>query len=310
MTTATATFLAPAAVERKAAASKKKIPLAAKLVVGGFAGIFGVSVTFPIDIVKTNLQSSSTFTSPLHCFRTLVAQDGFRGLFRGLPPTLVGVIPEKAIKLAVNDYLRETLDTEGTGVLPLYKQVLAGGGAGLCQVVATNPLEIVKIRLQTQNHLPAAERQSATQVVQELGLRGLYKGTTACLLRDIPYAVIFFPMYATIRDLGTDKDGHVSMASVVFAGCTAGATAAGFVTPGTKPPPTLELTKLIPCCYVADVIKTKRQMRGATYKGTIDCFQQVVASGGVAALFKGRKISNFDESLYYSTKHAIFHQYL
>ncbi|RHZ28765.1 hypothetical protein DYB37_000409 [Aphanomyces astaci] len=291
MTTATATFLAPAAVERKAAASKKKIPLAAKLVVGGFAGIFGVSVTFPIDIVKTNLQSSSTFTSPLHCFRTLVAQDGFRGLFRGLPPTLVGVIPEKAIKLAVNDYLRETLDTEGTGVLPLYKQVLAGGGAGLCQVVATNPLEIVKIRLQTQNHLPAAERQSATQVVQELGLRGLYKGTTACLLRDIPYAVIFFPMYATIRDLGTDKDGHVSMASVVFAGCTAGATAAGFVTP-------------------ADVIKTKRQMRGATYKGTIDCFQQVVASGGVAALFKGRKISNFDESLYYSTKHAIFHQYL
>ncbi|ETV89334.1 hypothetical protein H257_00659 [Aphanomyces astaci] len=268
MTTATATFLAPAAVERKAAASKKKIPLAAKLVVGGFAGIFGVSVTFPIDIVKTNLQSSSAFTSPLHCFRTLVAQDGFRGLFRGLPPTLVGVIPEKAIKLAVNDYLRETLDTEGTGVLPLYKQVLAGGGAGLCQVVATNPLEIVKIRLQTQNHLPAAERQSATQVVQELGLRGLYKGTTACLLRDIPYAVIFFPMYATIRDLGTDKDGHVSMASVVFAGCTAGATAAGFVTP-------------------ADVIKTKRQMRGARYKGTIDCFQQVVASGGVAALFKG-----------------------
>ncbi|KAF0747715.1 hypothetical protein AaE_007617 [Aphanomyces astaci] len=262
MTTATATFLAPAAVERKAAASKKKIPLAAKLVVGGFAGIFGVSVTFPIDIVKTNLQSSSTFTSPLHCFRTLVAQDGFRGLFRGLPPTLV----------AVNDYLRETLDTEGTGVLPLYKQVLAGGGAGLCQVVATNPLEIVKIRLQTQNHLPAAERQSATQVVQELGLRGLYKGTTACLLRDIPYAVIFFPMYATIRDLGTDKDGHVSMASVVFAGCTAGATAAGFVTP-------------------ADVIKTKRQMRGATYKGTIDCFQQVVASGGVAALFKACDIS-------------------
>ncbi|ETW08617.1 hypothetical protein H310_01158 [Aphanomyces invadans] len=271
MTTTGATFTAPPVMGTPvppAPAAKKKIPLLGKLVVGGLAGIFGVSVTFPIDIVKTNLQSSTTFTGPIHCFRTLLARDGVRGLFHGLPPTLVGVIPEKAIKLAVNDFLREILDTDGSGVLPLYKQVIAGGGAGMCQVAATNPLEIVKIRMQTQNRLPAAERMTAIQVVQDLGLRGLYKGTASCLLRDIPYAIIFFPMYSTIRDLGTDKDGHISMPSVVLAGSVAGATAAALVTP-------------------ADVIKTKQQMRGATYKGTIDCFQQVFAEGGVAALFKG-----------------------
>ncbi|KAF0683575.1 Aste57867_24432 [Aphanomyces stellatus] len=259
---------APAHADHHHPTTKKKIPLAAKLVVGGFAGVFGVTATFPIDIVKTNLQSSSTYSGPVQCFRALLAQDGIRGLYRGLPPTLVGVIPEKAIKLAANDALREALDTDGTGVLPLYKQILAGGGAGLCQVVATNPVEIVKIRLQTQNRLPVAERQTAMQVVQDLGLRGMYKGTSACLLRDIPYAIIFFPMYATIRDMGTDVDGNVSMSSVVFAGCAAGATAAGTVTP-------------------ADVVKTKRQMKGATYTGTIDCFQKVYAEGGMSALFKG-----------------------
>ncbi|RHY28000.1 hypothetical protein DYB32_006342 [Aphanomyces invadans] len=266
---------------------KKKIPLLGKLVVGGLAGIFGVSVTFPIDIVKTNLQSSTTFTGPIHCFRTLLARDGVRGLFHGLPPTLVGVIPEKAIKLAVNDFLREILDTDGSGVLPLYKQVIAGGGAGMCQVAATNPLEIVKIRMQTQNRLPAAERMTAIQVVQDLGLRGLYKGTASCLLRDIPYAIIFFPMYSTIRDLGTDKDGHISMPSVVLAGSVAGATAAALVTPGMHLK-TCRVSHLGEWfVMVADVIKTKQQMRGATYKGTIDCFQQVFAEGGVAALFKG-----------------------
>ncbi|KAG9416409.1 hypothetical protein AC1031_000813 [Aphanomyces cochlioides] len=269
MATAVST-INPGASVPSAQVVKKHIPLVAKLGVGGLAGVVGVSATFPIDIVKTNLQSSSAYSGPIQCFQKLFAQDGVRGLFRGLPPTLVGVIPEKAIKLAVNDYLREALDTDGTGVLPLYKQVLAGGGAGLCQVIATNPVEIVKIRLQTQNRLPVAERMTASQVVQDLGLRGMYKGTTACLLRDIPYAIIFFPTYATIRDMGTDKDGNVSMPHVVFAGCVAGAAAAGTVTP-------------------ADVIKTKRQMKGATYKGTIDCFQKVYAEGGVSALFKGAK---------------------
>jgi len=159
----------------------KKIPLYGKLIVGGCAGVVGVSATFPIDIVKTNLQSQTRnvstgklpFSGPIHCFRVLLKQDGIRGLFRGLPPTLVGVIPEKAIKLAVNDYLRERLqesepkNANGTPkTLPLGKQILAGAGAGLCQVIATNPVEIVKIRLQTQNILPLAERMTAMEVVR------------------------------------------------------------------------------------------------------------------------------------------------
>ncbi|EQC36835.1 hypothetical protein SDRG_05666 [Saprolegnia diclina VS20] len=266
MTSTTTTLPHPSALLPTPA--KKKIPLVGKLAVGGFAGVIGVSATFPIDIVKTNLQSSTNFTGPVHCFKTLLARDGVRGLFRGLPPTLVGVIPEKAIKLAVNDYLREVLDPNDTGVLPLHKQVLAGAGAGFCQVIATNPMEIVKIRIQTQDRLPLAERKTAMGVVKDLGLRGLYKGTSACLLRDIPYAIVFFPTYATLRDAAADESGHASMLAIVAAGCAAGAGAAAIATP-------------------ADVIKTKRQMIGANYKGTIDCFQQVFAAGGVGALFKG-----------------------
>lgn len=128
--------------------------------------------------------------------------------------------------------------------------------------------EIVKIRLQTQASLPVAERLSAAQVVQSLGLRGLYKGAGVCLMRDIPYAVIFFPLYANVRDFFTDVNGHNSIASIVFAGAAAGATAAGFCTP-------------------ADVIKTRRQMRGATYTGTLDCFRQVTRAHGYGVLFKG-----------------------
>lgn len=249
------------------------IPLHYKLAVGGVAGVVGVTATFPIDIVKTHLQGQTRstgpalFTGPISCFRHIIATGGVQGLYRGLPATLVGVLPEKAIKLAVNEQLREYF-TDADGKLPLSKQVLAGAGAGFAQVIATNPTEIVKIRLQTQNALPVAERLTAVQVVQSLGLRGLYKGAGACLLRDIPYAVVFFPFYAYIKEQTADAAGKNSIASILLGGVLAGATAAGLCTP-------------------VDVIKTRRQMRGATYTGTIDCFHKVVAANGYGALFKG-----------------------
>ena len=68
-------------------------------------------------------------------------------MFQGLGANLVGVTPEKAIKLAANEYLREKLG-EDEGPLPLHYEMLAGAGAGFVQCIATNPMEITKIRLQ------------------------------------------------------------------------------------------------------------------------------------------------------------------
>ena len=47
--------------------------------------------------------------------------------------------------------------------------------AGFSQVMFTNPLEIVKIRLQVAGEIATAKKPSAIQVVKELGFFGLYK---------------------------------------------------------------------------------------------------------------------------------------
>lgn len=58
----------------------------------------------------------------------------------------------------------------------------------LLSQVFTNPLEIVKIRLQIQGelakNLDGVPKRSAMWIVKNLGLVGLYKGANACLLRD------------------------------------------------------------------------------------------------------------------------------
>ncbi|KAG2761943.1 hypothetical protein JG687_00005830 [Phytophthora cactorum] len=263
-----------AASTSKTMQSPTAIPLHLKLAVGGMAGAVGMVATFPMDIVKTHLQGQTRtggrmmFSGPVQCFKHIVATDGLRGLYRGLPPTLMGVLPEKAIKLAVNEQLREHF-ADADGNLSLGKQALAGAGAGCAQSIITNPVEIVKIRLQMQTSLPVAERQTALEIARSLGIRGVYKGAGVCFMRDVPYAVLFFPSYATLRDAWTDKaTGKNSVLSIVTAGAVAGAGAAAICTP-------------------ADVIKTRLQMKGSPYTGMVDCVRKIVSANGPTALMKG-----------------------
>jgi solute carrier family 25 aspartate/glutamate transporter 12/13 len=51
----------------------------------------------------------------------------------GLIPQLVGVAPEKAIKLTMNDFIRDRL-TLVDGTIPLWAEIIAGGCAGASQV--------------------------------------------------------------------------------------------------------------------------------------------------------------------------------
>lgn len=248
-----------------------KVPLAAKLVVGAVAGVVGTVCIFPIDMVKTRLQSGNAlYTGPISAAKAILKSEGVAGFYRGLGANLAGVTPEKAIKLAANDLLREALELPD-GTLPLHREMMAGAGAGLCQVVATNPMEIVKIRMQMQALLPAAERQGTMDVVRGLGLRGMYQGTTATLSRDIPFSLIFFPLYANLKRAFADKTtGDNSIVSLLGAGGLAGAMGSWAATP-------------------ADVIKTRLQLVGGKEKyGDIgNCFRTVLKEEGPTALFKG-----------------------
>lgn len=76
----------------------------------------------------------------------------------------------------MREYLSDGQDPDR---LSIGKGMIAGATAGTCQVIATNPMEIVKIRMQLG--------QSAAQVMRDLGVGGLYKGTAATLCRDVPF---------------------------------------------------------------------------------------------------------------------------
>lgn len=59
-----------------------------------------------------------------------------------------------------------------------------------------------KIRLQVQGEaakLEGAVPKGAVHIIRQLGIVGLYKGASACLLRDIPFSAIYFPVYSHLK---------------------------------------------------------------------------------------------------------------
>ncbi|XP_022237343.1 calcium-binding mitochondrial carrier protein Aralar1-like isoform X1 [Limulus polyphemus] len=247
---------------------------------GSIAGAAGATVVYPIDLVKTRMQNQRSgsyigelmYRNSFDCAKKVIRHEGIFGLYRGLMPQLVGVCPEKAIKLTVNDFVRDKFTSEKLGI-PLWGEIMAGGCAGASQVMFTNPLEIVKIRLQVAGELAAlGKKVRAFDVIKDLGVTGLYKGSRACFLRDIPFSAIYFPAYAHAKLATADEHGHNGPLSLLGSACLAGVPAAYLVTP-------------------ADVIKTRLQVQArqgqTSYSGVYDAFRKILREEGPSAFFKG-----------------------
>ncbi|RPA89394.1 mitochondrial carrier [Choiromyces venosus 120613-1] len=251
---------------------------------GSIAGAFGATIVYPIDLVKTRMQTQRSkvvgelmYKNSIDCAKKVIRNEGFRGLYSGLGPQLIGVAPEKAIKLTVNDLVRSKAKGKD-GEITLPWEIIAGASAGGCQVVFTNPLEIVKIRLQVQGevakNVEGVPRRSALWIVKNLGLVGLYKGASACLLRDVPFSAIYFPTYSHLKKdwFGESPTKKLGILQLLISGAIAGMPAAYLTTP-------------------CDVIKTRLQVearKGQThYRGLIHCASTIWREEGFKAFYKG-----------------------
>lgn len=276
------------------APKQKEFALIPKIINGGIAGIIGVSCVFPLDLVKTRLQNQQVgpngekmYKNMLDCFGKTYRAEGYFGMYRGSAVNILLITPEKAIKLAANDYFRHHLTTKD-GKLPVTRQMAAGGLAGLFQIIVTTPMELLKIQMQDAGRVASQAKlagktvpktsatQIALQLLKEKGLLGLYKGLSATMLRDVSFSVCYFPLFATLNDLGprkSDGSGEAVFWCSFLSGCAAGSLSALAVNP-------------------FDVVKTRLQaLKKAEgekeFKGIADCFIKTLKYEGVTAFFKG-----------------------
>ncbi len=168
----------------------KPNPLPKSFVSGLIAGSIGAFAVYPIDVVKTRMQNQNNITNKLYkngwdCCKQLWKQTGIKAFYRGCVPQMIGVAPEKAVKLFAYSYI--TADSKDK----LSHHILGGLVAGASQVMITCPYEMIKINLQMNNNI---------NYNTLLNINKLYTGASACFLRDIPFSGIYFPTYWYLKE--------------------------------------------------------------------------------------------------------------
>ncbi|KAL6073557.1 Mitochondrial arginine transporter BAC2 [Balamuthia mandrillaris] len=179
--------------------------------IGGVAGAMaGTIAGHPLDTLKVRLQTSpaGTYSGALDCLYKTLKWEGPRGLFKGLSAPLA----TRSIMQASSFYgygvmlpLVQRMDStafgggaEERGQAKLWHSTVAGAAAGVVTSLVIAPGDLIKIRLQIQIHDSSAfpgPVAGTRKLLQEEGIRGLYRGLTATVAREIVTCSVFFTSY-------------------------------------------------------------------------------------------------------------------
>lgn len=166
------------------------------LLSGGVAGTVASCITNPLEVIKTQLQSSSTSSAahgelaaagghPITIAQKILAADGVKGFWKGLRPTLVGIIPARSIYFFSYEQSKKTL---GKTLLPegsVGNALISGFAAGIASNTLTNPIWMVKTRMQLLADKSAGQAvyknygEVVSNIMKEEGIGGFYRGLSA-----------------------------------------------------------------------------------------------------------------------------------
>ncbi|KAH1151294.1 hypothetical protein AAZX31_16G119200 [Glycine max] len=215
-------FFYDRAKQRYARNREEKLSPGLHLASAAEAGALVSFFTNPVWLVKTRLQ----LQTPLHqtrpysgvydAFRTIMREEGFSALYRGIVPGLF-LVSHGAIQFTAYEELRKVIvDFKSKGstvhnqnpdkLLNSVDYAVLGATSKLAAVLLTYPFQVIRARLQQRPSGDGVPRYMDTlHVVKETarfeGIRGFYKGITANLLKNAPASSITFIVYENVLKL-------------------------------------------------------------------------------------------------------------
>ncbi|KAK7360099.1 hypothetical protein VNO77_02075 [Canavalia gladiata] len=215
-------FFYDKAKQRYARKREGKLNAGLHLASAAEAGALVCLCTNPVWLVKTRLQ----LQNPLHltrpysglydAFRTIMREEGFSALYRGIVPGLF-LVSHGAIQFTAYEELRKVIvDFKSKGsivhnqnpdkVLNSVDYAVLGATSKLAAILLTYPFQVIRARLQQRPSADGVPRyidswHAVKETARFEGVRGFYKGITPNLLKNAPASSITFIVYENIIKL-------------------------------------------------------------------------------------------------------------
>ncbi|XP_020579461.1 mitochondrial substrate carrier family protein P [Phalaenopsis equestris] len=194
------------------------------LLAGSAAGGTAVLCTYPLDLARTKLayQVSNTGQSghglrrlsphPTYngikdVFTSVYKEGGMRSLYRGVAPTLIGILPYAGLKFFIYEELKSRVPDDYKKSVGL--RLTCGALAGLFGQTLTYPLDVVRRQMQVQSRQQLNDKlrvpritgtvQGVCAIVREQGWRQLFAGLSLNYLKVVPSVAIGFTAYDMMK---------------------------------------------------------------------------------------------------------------
>lgn len=175
---------------------------------GGCASLVGQTITVPVDVISQKLmvQGQGENTAKLKGASTIIKEiiksDGPLGLYRGYLISLMTYAPSSAIWWSsYGIYTGLVGNIVITGTPHMLVLTMAGTMAGFTTATLTNPLDIMRTRLQVGGGKSALVFQMFRSLLHEEGPKGLTKGLSARILAMVPSSLVMVLGYETVKRL-------------------------------------------------------------------------------------------------------------
>eukprot|EP01111_Echinosteliopsis_oligospora_P004092 TRINITY_DN1647_c0_g1_i2.p1 TRINITY_DN1647_c0_g1~~TRINITY_DN1647_c0_g1_i2.p1 ORF type:complete len:418 (-),score=82.67 TRINITY_DN1647_c0_g1_i2:310-1563(-) len=272
-------------------ASPSTISTATHLCASGTAAAISAIAVQPLDVLKTRLQVHKVHrASPIPIRHMSVAgslnkifqTEGVKGLYRGVGPTLVSVVPSISIYFTLYSEIKRQFGcTRANTPKDMALQSASAGLASSLTALVTNPLWLAKARLQTQMRTGGPPKYTNTfntlqSVVREEGYRGLWKGLTASFLAS-SQAMVQLPLYEKLKShMCTTNSGNPKKSTACY--LAAAAISASLSSALT---------------YPSEVVRARLQVQGTlpglpcSYTGIFHALRTIFAEEGMRGLYRG-----------------------
>ncbi|EDO49303.1 predicted protein [Nematostella vectensis] len=255
------------------------------LLAGGAAGVMEHCVMYPVDCVKTRMQSlkpnpNAQYNNMIHAIKKMIQSEGILAPLRGINIVAMGAGPAHALYFSSYEAIKKLLIGNNTTHSPT-AYVLAGACATVFHDGAMNPIEVIKQRLQMYGSPYRGVIHCATSVFKEEGIRAFYRSYTTQLSMNIPFQTLHFTVYEYARKALNPLGGYDPKTHVI-AGATAGAVASAITTP-------LDVAKTLLNTQERSVVNLVGTPKGHVYyvSGMFTAFRTIYQMRGFPGYFQG-----------------------